>query len=113
MWLRVGLLASALLLGVAGFARADPDQDQRFLTMLDVQRPAGQNVPELIDTAHRVCEKLDGGMSFDDVRSRMVNNANRPGTAGRQPPGDIGSLAGRFITAAVLAYCPQNQGKLP
>lgn len=121
MLIRLGCLAatatvalSGLALLPAGDAFADPDQDQRFLALLDQQRtPAVENVPELIGAAHRVCEKLDSGVSFNDERDYIVNHSYEKNPAEHRPPVDMVAIAGKFITAAVTVYCPQNQRELP
>lgn len=69
-----GALGAALvvLIGAAilhdGPAAADPNQDDRFLALLEKKEiPAVANVPRVIDAAHKVCRKLDGGMPVNDI----------------------------------------------
>ncbi|MDD4865922.1 MAG: DUF732 domain-containing protein [Mycobacterium sp.] len=94
-------------------AAADQNQDDRFLALLEQEQiPALQNVPSLIDTAHRVCRKLDGGTPVDSVVDDMRRNAYTvPGAAQSQTRRIMSTIA-RFITASVEAYCPADQGKI-
>ncbi|SPM31606.1 DUF732 domain-containing protein [Mycobacterium terramassiliense] len=116
---RSGALVTAIVLlsGVAilrgGAAAADP-QDDRFLALLDQEGiPALQGVPNLIDTAHDVCRTLDAGMPAAGLVDAMVNNAFGIDPAEREyAPGRLARTEARFITAAVGAYCPYDQGKI-
>lgn len=116
---RSGALVTAIVLlsGAAilrgGAAAADP-QDDRFLALLDQEGiPALQGVPNLIDTAHDVCRTLDAGMPAAGLVDAMVNNAFGIDPAEREyAPGRLARTEARFITAAVGAYCPHNQGKI-
>jgi|SRR5580693_407159 uncharacterized membrane protein YgcG len=110
--------AIALLTGAAilrgGAAVADSNQDEQFLALLDREGiPAVSGVPSLIYTAHKVCRKLDAGMRADDLVDAMVNDAY-----GIDPPerlyasGRLARTEARFITAAVEAYCPDDQSKI-
>jgi uncharacterized membrane protein YgcG len=108
----VVLAGAAILPG--GAAAADPNQDNKFLALLDQEGiPAVENVPSLIATAHKVCRELDGGMSANAIVESMVGNATSIDPAERQY--DAGRLArtqAHFIIASVGAYCPWNQGKV-
>src|SRR6185437_274728 len=97
-----------------GEAAADPNQDHQFLELLDQQEiPAVKNVPSLIATAHDICGDLDSGMSTDAVIDLMTNNAFKADSTARQySQARLTSTMKRFITAAVGAYCPYNQGKI-
>lgn len=108
--------ASVILIGAAilrgSTAAADPNQDDQFLALLDQHGiPALENPPSLIATAQRVCHELDGGMSFEAVVESMTTFAanNDPG---KYPRDRLSRTFTRFVTAAVQAYCPYNQGKL-
>jgi hypothetical protein len=106
----VVLTGAAILRGGAA-AADDPNQDDQFLALLNKEDiPAVSGVPSLIDTAHRVCRALDAGTPVDAVVAAMVDNANifTPGA----DPGRLRRTEARFITAAVEAYCPYNQGKI-
>lgn len=105
------LTGAAILRG--GAAAADPNQDDQFLALLDQKGiPALSGVPSLIDTAHKVCGKLDAGMSADGLVDLLVKDAYGIDPPERQyAPGRLARTQARFITAAVEAYCPQNQGK--
>lgn len=77
-----GALGAALvvLIGAAilhdGPAAADPNQDDRFLALLEKKEiPAVANVPRVIDAAHKVCRKLDGGMPVNDIVDGLRNDA--------------------------------------
>jgi hypothetical protein len=108
----VMLTGAAILRG--GAAAADSNQDDQFLALLDEEGiPAVENVPSLIDTAHKVCRTLDAGMPADGLVDAMVNHAyGIDPTLGRYPPGRLARTEARFITAAVEAYCPYDQSKL-
>jgi hypothetical protein len=106
------LTGAAVLHG--GAARADPDQDQKFLTLLaDNDIPAIDNDEGLIDTAHKACGKLDGGMPVGDLVELMRNNGFAADPLARlYPRARVTRTIDRFITAAVQAYCPYDQGKI-
>jgi hypothetical protein len=112
------ITAIALLTGAAilrgGAAAADTNQDDHFLALLDQEGiPAVQGVPNLIDSAHDVCRTLDAGMPAAGLVDAMVNNAFGIDPAEREyAPGRLARTEARFITAAVGAYCPHNQGKI-
>jgi hypothetical protein len=105
----VVLTGAAILRG--GAAAADPNQDDQFLALLRQEGvPALSGVPSLIATAHQICRNLDAGMSADALVDALVNNANSvtPGA----DPGRLRRTETRFLTAAVEAYCPNDQGKM-
>lgn len=105
------LTSGSILRG--GVAAGDPNQDEQFLSLLDQEGiPAIENVPGLINTAHKVCRKLDGGMPVDALVDLMMNNAYGVDPSKRLVPGRVERTEDRFITAAVLAYCPQDQGNI-
>jgi Protein of unknown function (DUF732) len=108
----VVLTGAAILRG--GAAAADSNQDDQFLALLDEEGiPAVENVPSLIDTAHKVCRTLDAGMPADGLVDVMVNDAyGIDPTLGRYPRGRLVRTEARFITAAVEAYCPYDQRKI-
>jgi uncharacterized protein DUF732 len=106
------LSGTAILRG--GAAAADSNQDDQFLALLDAQGiPALDNVPYLVDTAHKVCRVLDAGVPADRVVDAMVNYAYSVDPAERRyAPGRLARTEARFITAAVGAYCPYDQRKI-
>ncbi|UXA07951.1 DUF732 domain-containing protein [Mycobacterium sp. SMC-2] len=97
-----------------GAAAADPNADDHFLALLDQKGiPALDNAPSLIAIAHRVCGQLDGGMGADAVVDDMRERAFKANPAGGQYPADrVTRTIARFISAAVEAYCPNNQAKV-
>jgi uncharacterized membrane protein YgcG len=96
-----------------GTAAADPSQDEQFLALLDEEEiPALQNVSSLIATAHKVCRKLDGGMTVDALVDDMRNKSFTDPTGQQFPARRITATITRFITAAVEAYCPDDQSKI-
>lgn len=117
---RAGALVASLvvLIGVAllphGAAAADPNPDDQFVALLDQKGiPALENVPSLIATAHRVCRQLDGGMPVDGVVDDMRERAFKANSPGGQYPADrVARTIARFISAAVEAYCPNDQPKI-
>jgi outer membrane biosynthesis protein TonB len=108
----VVLTGGAILRG--GEAAADPNQDERFLALLEeADIPALANVPSVIAAAHKVCRKLDGGMPVDDLVDEMRNNSYNKNPVERLfPPARVTSTMTRFITAAVDVYCPYDQSKI-
>ncbi|ORB74871.1 DUF732 domain-containing protein [Mycobacterium scrofulaceum] len=117
---RAGALVAVIvvLTGVVmlphGAAAADPSPDDQFVALLDQKGiPALENVPSLIATAHRICRQLDGGMPVDAVVDDMRERAfNANGTGGQYPPDRVMRTIARFISAAVEAYCPNDQPKI-
>jgi len=114
-----GLVAAiAVLTGTAilrgGTAAADSNQDEQFLALLDKEHiPAQENVPTLITTAHAVCRRLDGGESVGDIVDEMRNYAFSVNPMQRiYDQNRVTRTMNRFITAAVEAYCPFDQGKI-
>ncbi|ORA19393.1 hypothetical protein BST12_17525, partial [Mycobacterium angelicum] len=114
------LLATATMLftGAAiwrsGPAAADPSQDDQFLALLEqLEIPALRNVPSLIVTAHKVCNKLDSGMPVDAVVDALIKNAYEVDPPEQMYPVDrVVRTETRFVIASVEAYCPANQGKI-
>lgn len=106
----IAALAGAAILG-CGAASADPNQDDQFLALLSQKGVSAlSGVPSLIETAHKICSRLDAGMSADAVVDALIDNANNV-----TPGADQGRLArsqARFLAAAVEVYCPNNQGSL-
>jgi len=108
----VVLTGAAILHG--GVAAADP-QDDQFLALLSQKGiPALQGVPHLIATAHRICRNLDGGASASGLVDSMRNHAydTDASDARQYPPDRLTRTFTRFVTAAVEAYCPGDQGKI-
>lgn len=108
----VVLTAAAILRNSA--AVADSNQDEQFLALLDKEGiPALRGVPSLIYTAHNVCRELDAGMPAGGLVDAMVNDAYGIDPPERlYAPGRLARTEARFITAAVEAYCPYDQGKI-
>ena len=116
--LRAIVTAIAVLTGGAilpgGTVAADPSQDDKFLTLLGYEGiPPVDNVTSLIETAHKVCGKLDDGMSVGDLVELIRNNGYNENPLTRlDPPRRVTKTINRFISAAVQAYCPYDQGKI-
>ncbi|MGB6513724.1 MAG: DUF732 domain-containing protein, partial [Mycobacterium sp.] len=106
------LTAAAILPG--GTAAADPSQDDKFFALLgEKDIPAVDNATSLIDTAHKICSKLDDGMSVGDLVDLIRNNGYNANWRSRlDPPDRVTRTINRFITAAVQAYCPYDAGKI-
>ncbi len=115
-----GVVATAIVLltGAAilrgGAAAADSNDDNQFLALLaDEGIPAVAGVPSLVDTAHKVCHELDTGMPANRVVDALVANAVSTDPTQRQiAPGPLARTEGRFVLAAVGAYCPYDKAKL-
>jgi hypothetical protein len=112
------LTATAVLTGTAilagATAAADPSQDDKFLTLLGYEDiPAVDNATSLIDTAHKVCARLDEGMPAGDLVELIRNNGfNENPLARFYPQRRVTKTINRFISAAVQTYCPYDQGKI-
>src|SRR5271170_246407 len=115
---RALVTATAVLTGAAilagGTAAADPSQDDKFLALLfDQDIPPIDNATSLIATAHKACSELDGGMSVDELVDLIRNNGfNADWRSRLDPPDRVTRTINRFITAAVQAYCPYDEGKI-
>ena len=108
----VFLISSAVLPGHT--AAADPDQDQKFFDLLGQKEiPPVDNANSLIETAHKACSKLDGGMSVGDLVDLIRNNGYNENPLTRLNPADrITRTINQFIIASVEAYCPYDRGKI-
>lgn len=93
---------------------AGDSQDDKFLELLGQKDvPAVDNADSLFATGHKVCTKLDGGMSVNDLVELIRNNGFNDNPLARFYPQDrITTTIDRFITAAVQAYCPYDAGKI-
>jgi hypothetical protein len=108
----VMVTGAAILPG--GRAAADQSQDDKFFALLGEQNvPAVDNTDSLVDTGHKVCSKLDGGMSVDDLRELIRNNGFQLDPLARlYPAARITRTINRFMKAAVEAYCPYDESKI-
>jgi hypothetical protein len=112
------ITATAVLTGAAiltgGTAAADPGQDQKFFDLLgEKDIPPVDNANSLIETAHKACSKLDGGMSVGDLVELIRNNGFNENPMTRlSPPDRITRTINQFIIASVQAYCPYDSGKI-
>jgi hypothetical protein len=108
----VFLISAAVLPGHT--AAADPDQDQRFFDLLGQKEiPPVDNANSLIETAHKACSKLDGGMSVGELVDLIRNNGYKDNPLTRLNPADrITRTINQFIIASVEAYCPYDRGKI-
>ncbi len=109
----VALIAASTLLPVS-MAVADPNQDQRFFDLLGQKEiPPVDNANSLITSARHACEKLDSGMSVNDLVELVRNNGFNENPLTRLQPQDrITRTIDQFINAAVEVYCPYNKGKI-
>ena len=108
----VFLISAAVLPGHT--AAADPDQDQKFFDLLGQKDiPPVDNANSLIETAHKACSKLDGGMPVGDLVNLIRNNGYNENPLTRLNPADrINRTIYQFIIASVEAYCPYDRGKI-
>jgi hypothetical protein len=106
--------ASAAVVLLGDPATADPGQDQKFFDLLGQKDiPPVDNANSLIETARKVCSKLDGGMSVGDLVELIRNNGYNADPLTRlNPPGRITDTINRFVIASVEAYCPGDRGKI-
>ncbi|OBH19452.1 DUF732 domain-containing protein [Mycolicibacter sinensis] len=101
------LLSGAAALPAIGPAAAAPSQDERFLSLLARQQPVAMaDAPELVAAAHRVCDLLDGGMSFKDLVHQLGTTPPDAGAAAPEIPTRSTSSIVRFVAAAAAVYCP-------
>jgi Protein of unknown function (DUF732) len=109
----VVVLASAAVLP-GRTAEANPDQDQTFFDLLGQKEiPPVDNANSLIETAHKACSKLDGGMSVGELVDLIRNNGYNENPLTRLNPADrITRTINQFILASVEAYCPYDRGKI-
>jgi Protein of unknown function (DUF732) len=109
----VVLLTSAAVLP-GHTAAANPDQDQKFFDLLDQKEiPPVDNANSLIETAHKACSRLDGGMSVGELVDLIRNNGYNENPLTRlNPPAQITRTINQFIIASVEAYCPYDRGKI-
>ena len=116
--LPAALTAGALLVSAAVVpghpAAADPNQDQKFFDLLGQKEiPPVDNANSLIETAHKACSKLDGGMPIGDLVDLIRNNGYNENPLTRLNPADqITRTINQFIIASVEAYCPYDRGKI-
>jgi hypothetical protein len=114
----VAMTAAALLaaatISPSPTAIADPGQDQKFFDLLGQKDiPPIDNDNSLITSARHVCQKLDDGVPVGDVvELARTNGFNENPLTRLQPQDRITRTIDRFISAAVEAYCPRNQGKI-
>ncbi len=108
----VAVMTAAALPG--GTAAADPGQDQKFFDLLGQKDiPPVDGDGGLIVTAHKVCSRLDEGMSVGDMVDLIRNNGFNENPLTRlNNPDRITRTINRFITASVEAYCPGDRGKI-
>ncbi len=105
----VVLTGAAILRG--GAASADPNQDDQFLALLTQEGvPAISGVPDLIESAHKICGELDGGVPADTVVAELVNNANNI-TPGRDP-GRLRRTETLFVIASAASLLSEPSGGL-
>src|ERR1700684_2902404 len=109
----VALMSAAVVLP-RDMATADPGQDQKFFDLLGQKEiPPVDNANSLIETAHKACSKLDGGMSVGDLVNLIRNNGYNENPLTRLDPADrITRTINQFIIASVEAYCPYDRGKI-
>jgi uncharacterized protein DUF732 len=109
----VALMSAAVVLP-GDMATADPGQDQKFFDLLGQKEiPPVDNANSLIETAHKACSKLDGGMSVGDLVELIRNNGYNENPLTRlSPPDRITRTINQFIIASVQAYCPYDAGKI-
>src|SRR3984957_156580 len=107
-------LSSAAAVLPGDFATADPGQDQKFFDLLGQKDiPPVDNANSLIETAHKACSKLDGGMSVGGLVDLIRNNGYNENPLTRLNPADrITRTIDQFIIASVEAYCPYDRGKI-
>ncbi len=96
---RLAVVVAALLgpLGAASTAHADDADDTFFLALLKREGITDHISPaHAIEAGHKVCEKLEQGMTPTDVAYDVLNSSNLPAYH-----------SGYFVGASIRAYCPQ------
>jgi len=95
---RLVVVVAALLgpLGAASTAQAD-DADDKFLVTLKREGITDHvSQAHAIEAGHKVCEKLQQGMTPTDVAYDVLNSSSLPAYH-----------SGYFVGASIAAYCPQ------
>lgn len=64
-------------------------------------------MPRVIDAAHKVCRKLDGGMPVNDIVDGLRNDAYNIDPVMRLYPVRLTTTMTRFISAAVEILLPE------
>ena len=101
---RLVVVVAALLgpLGATSTAHADA-ADDKFLATLKREGITDHVSPaHAIEAGHKVCEKLEQGMTPTDVAYDVLNSSNLPAYH-----------SGYFVGASIDAYCPRHKGEVP
>lgn len=107
-------LALAATLICAPVSSADPGQDQQFLNLLEEQQiPAMDDIPALINRAHAICTELDQGTPYQTIVGEEMDVAFAADPILHRVPDRLERTAHKFITASVVAYCPNHRAQLP
>jgi hypothetical protein len=98
---RIVVIAAALLgplLGAVPTAHADAS-DNRFISLLQSEGINDHISPaHAVEAGHMVCQKLDQGLSVNEVASDVLNSSSMPAYH-----------SGYFVGAAIEVYCPQYE----
>lgn len=98
MRLRLVLVSSAALVGLAAPAHADPDGD--FLGALNSAGISYRSGPDAVATGRRACQLMDQGHPEPDVVKDMTE----------ENKGFTIDAATRFVQLAESNFCPQHTG---
>lgn len=102
MYRRLIAVALLALLGAGAPAHADT-VDDKFLAELRSEGITDHiSNSHAIEAAHFVCDRLDSGMSPNEVASDVLNSSSMPAFH-----------AGFFVGASIDAYCPRHKAELP
>jgi hypothetical protein len=95
---RLVVVVVALLgpLAAASTARADPSDD-KLLGLMQYDGITDDSPEAAFEAGHKVCEKLDGGMTPAEVALDVLFSS-------RLPSYD----SGFFVGSSISAYCPQH-----
>jgi hypothetical protein len=100
MVIRFLVMVVALLgpLGAVATAHADTT-DAKFIALLQNEGITDHVSPaHAIEAGHTVCQKLDGGLTPNEVASDVLNSSSMPAYH-----------SGYFVGAAIEVYCPQYE----
>jgi hypothetical protein len=99
MWHKtIGGVAAAVVLLVAGVARADTNDDM-FLQLVNGAGITGYSPSGIINLGHKICDGLVAGAPYDTVKQLLVSNSTPSFHLTEEQ-------AGRLMVVSIASYCP-------
>jgi hypothetical protein len=90
------------LLPAVSTAHADTTDDKFLATLRSEGITDHISSAHAIEAGHFVCQKLDDGMTPNEVAGDVLNSSSMPAYH-----------CGYFVGAAIDAYCPRHKSELP